>query len=178
MNFSIEHSIQILERTPQSLRSLLYKLDENWTQNNEGGETWSPYDVIGHLVHCDEENWIPRIEVVLSDSAVRKFEPLNRFAQFEKSKGKNINELLDHFVGIRHSSMAKLKILNITNEQLSKTAIHPEFGSVSLSQLISAWVVHDLDHISQITRVMAKQYKAEVGPWIQYMRILNQETIN
>ena len=174
MNFSIEHSIQILERTPQLLRYLLHNLDEKWTQNNEGGETWSPYDVIGHLIHCDEENWIPRIKVVLSDSIVRKFEPLDRFAQFEKSKGKNANELLDDFIEIRHYSTAKLKTLNITNEQLVKTAIHPEFGSVNLSQLISTWVVHDLDHISQIARVMAKQYKAEVGPWVQYMRILNQ----
>ncbi|MBS1652823.1 MAG: DinB family protein [Bacteroidetes bacterium] len=171
---NINKSIEILERTPRVLHTLLYKLNPEWTQNNEGGETWSSYDVIGHLIHCDEENWIPRILVVLSDSEVRKFEPLDRLAQLEKSKGKNINQLLDDFVKIRFSSIVKLRTLNITDEQLSKTAIHPELGTVTLSQLISTWVVHDLDHISQISRVMAKQYKNEIGPWVQYMRVLNQ----
>lgn len=174
MQNSIEHTIQILERTPHTLHALLHNLNEEWTQKNEGGETWSPYDVIGHLIHCDEENWIPRIQIVLSDSVVRKFEPLDRFAQLEKSKGKTINQLLDEFIKIRFLSITKLRTLNITNEQLAKTAIHPEFGSVNLSQLISTWLVHDLDHISQIARVMAKHYKEDVGPWIQYMRILKQ----
>ncbi len=172
MQNSIEHTIQILERTPHTLHALLNNLNEEWTQKNEGGETWSPYDVIGHLIHCDEENWIPRIQIVLSDSVVKKFEPLDRFAQLEKSKGKTINTLLDEFIKIRFSSIAKLRTLNITDEQLTNTAIHPVFGSVNLSQLISTWIVHDLDHISQIARVMAKQYKDDVGPWIQYMRIL------
>ncbi len=174
MQNSIEHTIQILERTPHTLHALLHNLNEEWTQKNEGGETWSPYDVIGHLIHCDEENWIPRIQIVLSDSVVRKFEPLDRFAQLEKSKGKTTNQLLDEFIKIRFLSITKLRTLNITNEQLAKTAIHPEFGSVNLSQLISTWAVHDLDHISQIARVMAKHYKEDVGPWIQYMRILKQ----
>jgi len=172
MKNSIEHTIQILERTPHALHALLYNANEEWTKKNEGGETWSPYDVIGHLIHCDEYNWIPRIQIVLSDSVVRKFEPLDRFAQLEKSKGKTINQLLDEFIKIRFSNIAKLRTLNITDEQLTKTAIHPEFGSVNLSQLISTWLVHDLDHISQIARVMAKQYKDDVGPWIQYMRVL------
>lgn len=174
MQKPIEHTIQILERTPHTLHSLLYSVNESWSQNNEGGETWSPYDVIGHLIHCDEDNWMPRILVVLSDSKVKKFVPLDRFAQLEKSKGKTMNQLLDEFIKVRLASIAKLKKLNITDEQLSKTAIHPELGTVTLSQLISTWVVHDLDHISQISRVMAKQYKNEVGPWIQYMRVLNQ----
>lgn len=174
MQNSIEHTIQILERTPHTLHALLNNLNEEWTQKNEGGETWSPYDVIGHLIHCDEENWIPRIQIVLSDTVVKKFEPLDRFAQLEKSKGKTINQLLDEFIKIRFSSIAKLRALNITHEQFNKTAIHPEFGSVNLSQLISTWLVHDLDHISQISRVMAKQYKDDVGPWIQYLRVLKQ----
>jgi len=143
-------------------------------KKSEGGETWSPYDVIGHLIHCDEENWIPRIQIVLSDSVVRKFEPLDRLAQLEKSKGKTINQLLDEFIKIRFYSIANLRSLNITDEQFTKTAIHPEFGSVNLSQLISTWLVHDFDHLSQISRVMAKQYKDNVGPWIQYLRVLKQ----
>jgi hypothetical protein len=172
MKFSINKSIEILDRTPHVLQHLLYDASEQWTLFNEGNKTWSPYDVIGHLIHCDEYNWIPRIEVVLSNSIVKKFEPLDRFAQLEKSKGKNLNQLLEQFVKIRFDSIKKLNALTITHKQLSKTAIHPELGSVTLSQLISTWVVHDLDHISQIVRVMAKQYKDEVGPWIQYMKIL------
>lgn len=169
---SIQHTIQILERTPHTLNALLRNLNEEWTQNNEGGETWSPYDVIGHLIHCDEYNWIPRIKVVISDSQVRTFEPLDRFAQLEKSKGKSVNQLLDEFLLVRSISLSQLKELDITNEQLSQTAIHPELGSVTLSQLISTWLVHDLDHVSQISRVMANQYKDDVGPWIKNLKIL------
>lgn len=174
MNFSISNTIEILERTPHVLHTLLYNISNNWSHNSEGGETWSPYDAIGHLIHCDEYNWIPRIEVVLSDSVVRKFEPLDRFAQLQKSKGKSLNQLLEEFVKIRAISLKKLKALNISDEQLLKTAMHPELGLVNLSQLISTWLVHDLDHTAQISRVMAKQYKDEVGPWIQYMRVLKE----
>ena len=174
MNFSLNNSIEVLQRTPDTLHSMLYKINNEWAHTNEGEKTWSPYDVIGHLIHCDEYNWIPRIEVVLSDSLVRKFEPLDRFAQIQKSKGKSINQLLDEFLKIREISLDKLKDLNITDEQLSKTAIHPELGSVTLSQLISTWLVHDLDHIAQVSRVMAKQYKDEVGPWIVNLKILRQ----
>lgn len=172
MKFSINASIEILERTPKALHSFLHNLNDNWSLKNEGGDTWSPYDVIGHLIHCDECNWIPRIEVALSDSVVRNFEPLNRFAQLEKSKGKTLNQLLNDFIQIRASSIAALRSLNLNEEHFSKTAIHPELGLVTLSQLISTWVVHDLNHTSQIIRVMAKQNKDEVGPWIQYMRVL------
>jgi hypothetical protein len=173
MKFSIKNTIEILERTPNVLHSLLYNVGNDWTTHNEGGETWSPYDVIGHLIHCDEYSWLPRIEIVLSESIAKKFDVLDRFAQFEKSKDKNINQLLDEFITIRLACVAKLKTLNLTEEQLSKIATHPDLGSVTLSQLISAWTIHDLDHLSQISRVMAKQYKDEVGPWIKYFRIIN-----
>ena len=172
MKFTIHNSIELLKRTPNTLHSLLYDVNEFWSHNNEGGETWSPYDVISHLIYCDEFNWIPRIEIILSDSLLRKFKPLDGFAQLQKSKGKNLNQLLDEFVKIRFASLEKLSTLKITDELLAKTAIHPELGSVTLSQLISTWVVHDLDHLSQISRVMAKQYKDEVGPWIQYIKVL------
>ncbi|MGZ3902368.1 MAG: DinB family protein [Bacteroidia bacterium] len=175
MSFNLSHTIEILERTPKTLHALLYNNNDFWTNNNEGGETWSPYDVVGHLIHCDESNWIPRIEIVISNSVVKKFEPLDRLAQFTKYEGKNINNLLDVFVSLRSESITKLKSFRITEEQLQKTAIHPELGSVTLAQLISTWAVHDLDHLSQITRVMAKQYKSSVGPWVQYMRVLKQE---
>lgn len=174
MNLSINNSIEVLERTPNVLHSLLNNISNQWSSNNEGGETWSPFDVLGHLIHCDEYNWIPRIEVALSDSTVRNFVPLDRFAQLEKSKGKNLNQLLDEFVQVRVSSLEALRSLSITDEQLTNVAIHPELGPVTLSQLISTWVVHDLDHLAQISRVMAKQYKDEVGPWKKYMKVLNQ----
>ncbi|MCC6180243.1 MAG: DinB family protein [Bacteroidia bacterium] len=175
MSFTINNSIELLKRSPQTLHSILYNVDENWSHKNEGGDTWSPFDVIGHLIHCDEYNWILRLEIMLSDSVIKNFEPFDRFAQLQKSKGKTINQLLDEFVKIRLASIEKLIALNITNEQLSKSAIHPELGSVTVSQLISTWVVHDLDHIAQICRVMAKQYKEDVGPWIKNLKILRQQ---
>lgn len=172
MKFSVKNAIEILERTPNVLHSMLYNVSDDWTTHNEGGETWSPYDVIGHLIHSDEYNWLPRIEIVLSESIVKKLDSLDRFAQLKKNKGKNINQLLDEFVEVRFACVTKLKALNLAEEHLSNTAIHPDLGTISLSQLISTWTVHDLDHISQISRVMAKQYTHEVGPWIQYMRVL------
>lgn len=172
MNFSIEKSIQILEKTPQILTILLDNISEEWTSNNEGNQSWSAFDVVGHLIHCDESNWIPRIEITLSDAVVVKFEPLNRFAQIEKNKNKTLLQLLNEFVKIRFSSITKLRSLNLTEEQLMKKAIHPDLGEVNLAQLIATWVVHDLAHMNQISRVMAKQYKEEVGPWVDYLRIL------
>lgn len=172
MNFSIEKSIQILEKTPQILTILLDNISEERTSNNEGNQSWSAFDVVGHLIHCDESNWIPRIEITLSDAVVVKFEPLNRFAQIEKNKNKTLLQLLNEFVKIRFSSITKLRSLNLTEEQLMKKAIHPDLGEVNLAQLIATWVVHDLAHMNQISRVMAKQYKEEVGPWVDYLRIL------
>lgn len=172
MKFSIQQSIAVLERSPVVLHDLLIDLSDEWTRGNEGADTWSPFDVLGHLIHCDEDNWIPRIKVVLSDSVVRKFEPLDRFAQAEKSMGKSMQQLLDEFKNVRFDSIQELRRLTISDEQLLKTAIHPDLGTVTLSQLISTWVVHDLDHLSQIARVMAKQYTDQVGPWHSYMRVL------
>lgn len=173
MNFNLNKSIEILERTPTSLYSLLNNMSEDWTLNNEGGQSWSAYDIVGHLIHCDTDNWIPRIEIILTKSIVVQFDSLNRLAQIEKSKNKTLTDLLNEFIRVRSASIEKLRALNISDEQLLKEAIHPELGKVNLSQLIATWVVHDLDHLAQISRVMAKQYKNEVGPWIHYLKILN-----
>lgn len=174
MNFSINNSIEVLERTPNVLHSLLYNISNQWSSNNEGSETWSPFDVLGHLIHCDEYDWITRIKIALSENEIRRFEPIDRYAQIELNKGKNINQLLDEFINIRKACLTQLKSFNLTEEQLTKTAIHPDLGTVNLAQLISTWVAHDLAHLSQISRVMAKQYTDEVGPWKKYMKVFNQ----
>ena len=161
-------------QTPQVLSQLLSNLSPEWTSNNEGSQTWSPFDVIGHLIHGDKTDWLNRVEIILSNSTDKRFESFDRFAQFESGKGKSLLQLLDEFKEIREKNIAELKQLNISNEDLSKIGIHPTFGEVKLSQLLSTWVVHDLDHISQISRVMAKQYKNEVGPWIEFLKTLNQ----
>ncbi len=174
MKFSIHQSIEILERTPIVLQNLLQGLSAEWTSNNQGGETWSAYDVIGHLIHGDKTDWLTRAELILSDNAEKQFQPFDRFAQFENSKGKTLKQLLSDFAEVRNANIKRLKSLNITERDLKKTGVHPTFGEVTLSQLLSTWIVHDLDHISQIARVLAKQYKNEVGRWIEFLKILKQ----
>lgn len=172
MKLSIDKSIEMLERTPSAISHLLQGLSPEWTSVNEGGETWSVYDVIGHLIHGDKTDWMARAILILSDNSEKTFKPFDRFAQFESSKGKSLAELLAEFIIIRSTNIEKLKSLNITEQDLCKTGEHPIFGTVTLSQLLATWVTHDLDHISQISRVMAKQYKDEVGPWIEFLKIL------
>ena len=172
MDFNVEKSIEILERTPDVLITMLQDISPEWTTNNEGGETWSAYDVIGHLVHSDRISWISRIDLFLSDKEDRTFVQLNRFAQFEESKGKTLTQLLEEFRKLRRDNIKYLYSKNISDKDLERKCIHPAFGEVTLSQLLSTWVAHDLDHISQITRVMAKQYTSAVGPWAEYLKIL------
>ncbi len=172
MLFSLQHAIEILSRTPATLTSLLAGLSEPWIKNNEGSETWSPYDVVDHLIHGERTDWIPRLKIILELGESRPFDPFNRFAQFEASKGKSLNELLETFATLRRQNLATLKQLNLTEEHFKLKGTHPDFGPVTLGQLLATWVVHDLDHISQIARVMAKQYLDEVGPWMSYLSIL------
>ncbi|MEQ8629232.1 DinB family protein [Ekhidna sp.] len=172
MKFSLEKSIHILDRTPAVLKTLLRNLPEDWTAPNEGPDTWSPYDVVGHLIHGEKTDWIPRARIILEQGEKQPFTPFDRFAQFEESKGKTLNQLLDEFESHRTDNIKTLESLNISQADLTKTGIHPEFGAVTLENLLAAWVVHDLGHIYQISRVMAKQYTNEVGPWSQYMGVL------
>ena len=174
MNFTLEKSIEILERTPDVLITLLGNLSVHWTSKNEGGQTWSVYDVVGHLIHREKTDWIPRAEVILSQNDEKKFDVFNRFAQFEDSKGKSLLQLLDEFKILRKQNIARLRSKKLTYRDFQKTGIHPDFGEVTLGQLLSTWVVHDLNHIAQISRVMAKQYQTEVGPWKEYLRILKE----
>jgi uncharacterized damage-inducible protein DinB len=172
MEFSVEKSLQILERTPNVLIVMLQNISEDWTSVNEGAETWSVYDIIGHLIHGEKTDWIPRADIILSDNVDKKFTPFDRFAQFEDSKGKTLSQLLIEFKILRERNLEQLRSKKLTDKDLGKTGIHPHFGEVTLLQLLATWVVHDLNHIAQISRVMAKQYKTEVGPWTEYLRIL------
>ena len=173
MSFTVEKSIEILERTPEVLETMLQNVSADWTENNEGGETWSVFDVLGHLVHGEKTDWIARMEIILSDAPDKNFAPFDRFAQFEDSKGKTLRELLKEFKGLRKKNVDVLRSKKLTTENLEQKGVHPAFGEVTLRQLLATWTVHDLDHISQISRVMAKQYKEDVGPWTQYLKILN-----
>jgi len=174
VEFQIEHAVEILSRTPATLDALLRDLPESWLIRNEGAETWSPYDVIGHLVYGEETDWIPRAKIILEHGEARAFEPFDRVAMFEESKGKSIGQLLDTFARLRAENLSELKALNLTADLLAKRGRHPELGVVTLSQLLSTWVVHDLGHIRQIVRVLSKQYGDAVGPWRAYLSILEE----
>ena len=174
MELQIEHAKDILRRTPATLDLLLRDLPEQWLMTNEGADTWSPYDVVGHLIHGEETDWIPRAKMILEHGESRAFTPFNREAMFETSRGKSIAELLETFARLREESLRELEDLRLTPELMEKRGLHPEFGSVALRQLLSTWVVHDLSHIGQIVRVMSKQYGDAVGPWKAYLPILTR----
>lgn len=173
MEYQLKDALEVLERTPKVLNSLLLGVSSQWAQNNEGKETWSPYDVVGHLVHGEKTDWIPRLEMVLSDGPKKTFDPYDRFAQFEMSKGKDISQLLHEFEVLRTQNLNTLRSKKLTESDLVKSANHPSLGHIILKNMLAAWVVHDLGHIAQVSRVMAKQYKNEIGPWTQYLTIVN-----
>ena len=164
----------VLQRTPATLNALLRDLPEPWLVHNEGPETWSPYDVIGHLIHGEETDWIPRAKIILEHGEARAFDPFDRVAMFEKSKAQSIAELLDTFARLRAENLRELQSLNLTADLLNKRGRHPELGVVTLRQLLATWVVHDLGHVRQVVRVMSKQYRDAVGPWKAYLSILGE----
>jgi uncharacterized damage-inducible protein DinB len=172
MNFTLPRSLEIIQRTPDILIAMLQNLSDDWTKNTEGGETWSAYDVVGHMVHGERTDWIDRLEIILSDKPDKTFKTFNRFAQFEESKGKSLNQLLDEFKSLRKRNIEILLSKKISVIDEERIGIHPSFGEVKLSNLLSTWAAHDLNHIAQICRVMAKQYKEAVGPWYEYLRIM------
>ena len=173
MKYSLERSYEILDRTPAVLQALLVGLSDDWVMPNEGPETFSPYDVIGHLVHGEKTDWVVRTKLILEFGNTQTFEKYDRFAQYEESKGKSLQQILDEFAAIRKENMIWFKSLNLTEDDLNSKGMHPVLGEVTLRNLLATWVVHDLTHIAQITRVMAKQYKTEMGPWPEFFRILN-----
>lgn len=164
----------MLERTPATFRALLAGLPEMWIMNNEGPDTFSPFDNVGHLVHSERADWISRARIILAQGDSRRFEKFDRFAQIRESKGKNINQLLDEFDELRAENLATLRGWNLTDRELTLEGEHPEFGAVTLRQLLATWVAHDLGHVAQTTRVMAKQYREAVGPWRAYLPVLDR----
>ena len=162
----------MLERTPATLRVLLGGLQSEWTTATEGPDTWSAYDVVGHLIHGERTDWIPRARIILEQGANRRFEPFDRFAQLRESTGKSLDELLDEFERLRAESLATLRGWRLTDAQLSLEGEHPTFGAVTLRQLLSTWTAHDLSHLAQIARVMTKQYRDAVGPWRAFLPIM------
>jgi len=173
MEYSQEKSLEILGKTPFVLKILLTGLHNEWIMNNEGAETFSPYDVVGHLIHGEKTDWTARIKRILEFGTAKPFDMFDRFAMYEESKGKTIDQLLDEFEKIRKQNIEWFKSLQLTENDLNKKGMHPRLGEVTLRNLLATWVVHDLTHIAQVTRVMAKQYKPEIGPWVEFFRILN-----
>jgi hypothetical protein len=174
MEFRLEQSIEVLERTPKTLRALLEAISDPWLFNKEGPDTFSPFDVLGHLIHGEETDWIPRTKIILEHGESRPFTPFDRFAFREKSKGKTCPELLTTFESLRGQNLNYLKGLHLKPEQLDLKGTHPELGTVTLRQLLATWATHDLGHLGQIVRVMAKQYGNEVGPWREFLSILKR----
>ena len=173
MKFALDQAIVILQRTPGTIKSLIENLGENWTNANEGPETFSPFDVVGHLIYGEKTDWVVRAKIILQGTNQKTFEPFDRFAQERESKGKSLNQLLTEFEFLRNENFYWLNEQNLSTKDLERTGIHPTLGAVSLKHLLACWVVHDLTHIAQITRVMAKQYKDEIGLWTEFFRILN-----
>lgn len=172
MNFQISQLIEIISQTPVTLKSLLGNLSDEWIYNSGDENVWTPFDVVGHLIHADETDWIPRAEIILANGENPTFEPFDRFGHFEKSKGKTLSELLETFADLRQKNIEIVKSWNLSDEQLNLKGIHPELGAVTLKQLLATWLVHDLTHIRQIVNVMAKQQTENVGVWKEYLSIL------
>jgi hypothetical protein len=174
MEFDLKQGVPVLTRTPGTLRAMLAGLGAQWTDATEGPETWSPYVIVGHLIHGERTDWIPRAQIILAQGPHRRFAPYDRFAQFRDSQGKSLGDLLNEFERLRADNLVTLAGWRLTDPQLALQGEHPEFGPVTLRQLLSTWVAHDLGHIAQAARVMAKQYREAVGPWRAYMTILDR----
>ena len=174
MQFDLSNAIQVLERTPLSFRALLSGLTEAWTTPNEGPETFSAFDNLGHLIHGERTDWIPRARLILEQGTNRRFESFDRFAQYRESRGKTLAQLLDEFASLRAENLSTLRGWNLSERQLALEGEHPSLGPVTLSQLLATWVAHDLGHLAQTARVMAKQYREAVGPWRQYLPVLDR----
>jgi hypothetical protein len=178
MDYSAEGAEQILSRTPAVLRALLAGLPSGWTGATERPGSWSPFDVLAHLIHGERTDWIPRARLILEHGTSRAFEPFDMQGHVRCSAGQTVEQLLDEFERLRALNVAALSSMGLTEEDFARQGVHPQFGLVTLGQHLATWVVHDLDHVCQVARVMAKQYKDEVGPWIAYLGVLHDREPN
>lgn len=171
MQFDLEKALPVLERTPLVIESMLYGLADEWLFSNEGHDTWTPFEIVAHLIHGEKTDWIPRTKIILGEGD-KLFEPFDMEGHIKESRGKTMSRLLDEFKALRKDNLLALKAMNINEELLDRTGIHPVLGPVTLRHLLASWVVHDLTHVHQLSRVMAKQYDEAVGPWKQFMGVL------
>jgi hypothetical protein len=174
MEFQLTDALEVLERTPATFRALLGGVSEVWTAPNEGPETFSAYDNVGHLIHGERTDWLARARIILAQGPDRRFEPYDRFAHYQESQGKSMAELLDEFARLRAANLEILRGWRLSERELALQGEHPAFGLVTLRQLLATWVAHDLGHLAQTARVMAKQYREAVGPWREYLPVLDR----
>lgn len=173
MEQDLENTIALLARTPAALNALLRDLPEPWTFRNEGDKTWTAFDVIGHLIHGERTDWMPRARMILEFGESRAFEPFDRLAQVRESQGKPLGQLLDEFARLRTENLLELRRLNLRPQDLQRRGRHPALGVVTLSELLATWAAHDLTHLHQLSRIMAHQYREAVGPWRAYLGVLH-----
>ena len=178
MEFTLSDATAILARTPATLDALLRGLPDTWVRSNEGlskdgKDTWSPFDIVGHLIVGERTDWMPRARIILDHGETRAFDPFDRFAQEQERQGKSLDQLLDKFSRLRKENLAALQALNLQPKDLARRGKHPELGVVTLSELLATWAVHDLTHLHQLSRVMAHQYRDAVGPWKAYLGVLH-----
>jgi len=173
MPHSLPHTIALLSRTPAALNALLRDLPEDWTMNNEGGETFNVSDVVGHLIYGDRVDWLARTRLILNHGETRPFEPFDRRGHVKECEGKTLPQLLDEFARVRSEALSELRALDLQPEQLALLGLHPTFGPVTLSQLLATWAAHDLTHLHQVSRIMAHQYREAVGPWEKFLGVLH-----
>jgi hypothetical protein len=170
--FNLADTVALLSRTPETLDALLRSMPDIWAQSNEGKDTWSAFDIVGHLIAGERADWMPRLRIILENGEARPFDPFDRFAQSRESQGKSLEQLLDEFARLRKENLTALDALNLQPQDLTRRGRHPALGSVTASQLLATWTVHDLTHLHQLSRVLAHQYRDAVGPWSAYLGVL------
>jgi hypothetical protein len=174
VSFDLQEGIAVLERTPAALRGLLVGLPGSWITADEGPETFTPFDNVAHLIHGERTDWIPRTRIILAQGTDRRFAPFDMGGHVEESRGKTMDQLLDEFADLRQENLDTLRGWALTERELALEGEHPEFGRVTLEHLLATWVAHDLGHIAQTARVMAKRYRSAVGPWRTYLPVLDR----
>ena len=177
MRFAVETAIDLLARTPATLGALLGRLGEEWVRANEGPNTFSPFDVVGHLIDGEETDWVPRARIILAQGENDRFEPYDRFRHLGRNAGRSLESLLEEFGRLRAANLEVVRSWHLTPAELELPGTHPSLGAVTLRQLLATWVVHDLGHLAQVERVMAKQYRTEVGPWAAFLPVLTDHAV-